>query len=306
MWLVTRRLLPSESWKRDPAETKALLRSSLNVFAANVCTVVVTQSDALVVSVSRDPKLAVQFVISRKAIDLVCLFATHISNSVMPALAHLHGAGDAKRMRTVSTLSLKVALSVALVGVGGAFLLNHSFVSLWVGEAFWAGSNLTGLLCLGGLTQVLTGALYSLLFAYGDISGASRPRIWEAILRLPLAFILGKEFGTLGVAVAAFLASVPTTIGLQSLRLLKKLDLARMEALGGALRFSAIIVIPTMAGWLGMAMLGDMGPALNLIFWGSGYGTVCAVLLLVFNRDLRSLAGDSIARIRGWLTKGSG
>jgi len=79
-----------------------------------------------------------------------------------------------------------------------------------------------------------------------------------------------------------------------------------MEALGSALKFSTIVVIPTVAAWLGMATLGHMRPLPNVIFWGSAYEIVCAVLLLVFNRDLRSLAGDLIARIYGWLPKRSG
>lgn len=296
MWVILRRLIPRGSSSRDPAETKTLLRSSLNVFAANACSVLAMQSDALIVAIARDPGLAARFTITRKAVDLICLFATHIANCVLPALAHLRGTGDAKRMQRFSSLSLKVSSSVALVGLGGVFLLNHSFVRLWVGEGLWGGNGLTALFCVGGLLQVLATALSSLLVAFGDIVKASRTRIWEAALRVPLALILGSQLGMLGVAIAALLAALPTTIALQARQLAGHFELTLGRSLAGALRFWALVGLPTAALWAGMTISGELRPILNFFVYGAIQVIACAATLLMFDRDLRSLVGEFVAR----------
>ncbi len=298
MQMIVRRLLPRGPNPRDPAETRALLRPSLSMFAASVCTVLATQSDALVVAVSRDPVLSAQFTITRKSADVMALFATHIANSVMPGLAHLRGSGDSARMQRFVTLSLKVSSAVALVGMGGVLLLNHSFVNLWVGGSLWGGAGLTFLFCVGGMLQVLTSALFSLLVAYGEIVGTSKARIWEAVVRLPLAYALGGRFGMLGVAVAAVLGALPTTVALQAKQLASTLGIPLGAAVLRGLRFGGAIALPTAAQWLIMNAVGAMRPWLFLVVHGVMYVVLCAVTLLALDRDLRWLAGELIGRLR--------
>ena len=134
----------------------------------------------------------------------------NISAALMPGLAHLAAEGDNKKLRKYMINSIKTTFIVGMYGAGGIFLLNKSFVSLWVGDEFFAGTLFTTLIIISGLFYVLNAAVYNNLFANGKISIVSKASMLESLATIPLSIAFCYFGGINGIVLAAILAVLPT------------------------------------------------------------------------------------------------
>ena len=94
------------------------------------------------------------------------------------------------------SLLLVIPLAIGLIG------FSRSAITLWVGEAQYAGDIFTGALALFAITQVLIHLNCIVMVAYGDIRVMSIFFLFSGIMKLILAFWLGHLIGLKGVMIA--------------------------------------------------------------------------------------------------------
>jgi O-antigen/teichoic acid export membrane protein len=217
------------------------------------------QSDTLIVAAMIDPVYTTILVFSKKASELVNTMVVQISAALMPSLAHLVGEEDYTKLRKHMVGSIKLTFILGLFGAGGIFLLNKSFVSLWVGDGFFAGTLFTILITVYGLLYVLNVAFYNNLFANDKILIVSKASMFESLIRIPLSIAFCYFGGINGIILAAILATLPTSFLIQTRHFLKLINFSWLQSLKSLLRIFINGIIPIFISWLSIFIWNPTG-----------------------------------------------
>lgn len=134
---------------------------------------------------------------------------THMSwvpgDSGLVGLANLAGEDKPDRLRAAVTALLRVYLTLVTAGVCAVLAVNAPFVHGWLGPELFGGLPLN--LVIGSLMLVLT--MVHGLAAVGSVLGhrvqVGAVTLGAALVQVPLAFVLARAFGLIGVPLAAIL-----------------------------------------------------------------------------------------------------
>ena len=252
-------------------------------------------SYALVVTALGAPALVPVFICTAKLSQLLTNLAWILPDSGLVGLASIHGEGRVERVREVARGMLRLLLTLA----GGVACLqlafNPAFVQVWVGEEFFGGLWLNGLLAM---TVVLSSLVHGLSIIESVLGW--RLQIGGAVLvggalQLGMALLLGRTWGLRGVAAAALISALLTTLptGLFLLRRSTGLSVAWLVSdvvVPWARRASPLIVAAFLIGlWQRDAVWTPVG--------------LTVVLGLTYLWWTRSIYDDLPLppRVRGWL-----
>lgn len=149
------------------------------------------------------------FIITQKLYDIANKVVSQVVNVSRPYLAGLFGRKDMETL--MSTYSALQALTVLVSSFFATiiFLINKQFISLWVGESFFAGDDVNLFMALNFCLQaavlpnrvLLASTFYKIRF-HASI------RFIEGAVNLLLSILLARHMGMAGVV----LASVITTV----------------------------------------------------------------------------------------------
>lgn len=135
-----------------------------------------------------------------------------LTDNAAPALNELYGrraipqlTGAYLRLLRYSLL-LVIPLAIGLIG------FNRHAITLWVGQAQYAGALLTVGLAAFAITQVVSHLNAIVLVAYGDVRVMGLLFLCSGVAKVILAFGLGKAIGLGGVMLANALADIPVSI----------------------------------------------------------------------------------------------
>tara|TARA_B110000305_G_C19239499_1_gene539184 strand:- start:174 stop:860 length:687 start_codon:yes stop_codon:yes gene_type:complete len=167
-----------------------------------------------------------------------------ISSSLMPSLAHLSGEGNREKLIKYIKKIIIISIKFSVFGIGGIFLLNKLFVTLWVGSEYYAGPLFTLIICLSGFVFILNTAIYNAIFADGKIITTAKSAILEAVIRIPLSVLLCYYWGINGVVLAVLLSVLPTSFLIQTKSLIKILNLSFINSLKSFLGILFKSIIP--------------------------------------------------------------
>ena len=296
LWWWIRRNLPHKSLCFERSTFRDLFRQSSWVFVSRLSNTAATQSDNLIVAAMIDPRLTTILVLTKKSSEIITTIAARIPSAFMPSLAHLSGETDITKLRRYMLGVLKISLMVGLFGVGGIFLLNEQFVRLWVGDEFYGGTLLTGLICVSGFIFVFNTAIYNNIFAKGKISTASKATMLEAIVRVPLSIALCYYFGIKGVVLAAIIAVLPTSLWIQIRCFLKILNLRWNQALQSLSIVLFKSSIPIVAGLLLRTFWTPNG-LIEFIAFGAIYSIFGLIFYVLVDPDLRQFVAGVFNRL---------
>jgi O-antigen/teichoic acid export membrane protein len=156
------------------------------------------------------------FIITQKLYDIANKVVSQVVNVSRPYLASLFGRKDMKTL--LSTYSALQALTILVSSFFATiiFLINKQFISLWVGESFFAGDDVNLFMALNFCLQaavlpnrvLLASTFYKIRF-HASI------RFIEGAVNLSLSILLAQYMGMAGVV----LASVITTVIFSNLML---------------------------------------------------------------------------------------
>jgi len=228
LWWWLRNNLPLKSLCFKQSLFRDLFRPSSWVFMSRLSNVAATQSDSLIVATMIDPRLTTTLVLTKKSSDIITIIASRISSAFMPSLAHLSGEKDLGMVKLKQFMlgMMKISLIIGIFGVGGVFLLNKEFVRLWVGQDYYGGALLTGLICVSGFIIICNTIVSNSIFAKGKIRTTAKASMLEAIVRVPLSIALCYYFGIKGVVLAGIIAVLPTSLLMQTRCLFRILNLS--------------------------------------------------------------------------------
>ena len=169
-------------------------------------------SYALVITALGAPVLVPVFVCTAKLSQLLTNLSWVLPDSGLVGLAQIHGEGRVERVREVAGGMLSLLLVLAGGVVCLQLALNPAFVHLWVGAEFFGGLRLNILLA----ALVMLSSLVHGLNVVESVLGF-RLRVGVAVLiggavQFGLALLLGRWWGLQGVAAAALVSALLTTL----------------------------------------------------------------------------------------------
>jgi O-antigen/teichoic acid export membrane protein len=288
LWLWISKNLPPKSLRFELSYFKDLLGQSSWVFIDRLSKTASMQSDKLIVAVMIDPLYTTMLVFSKKASDLLNTIVMNISAALMPGLAHLAAEGDNKKLRKYMINSIKTTFIVGMYGAGGIFLLNKSFVSLWVGDEFFAGTLFTTLIIISGLFYVLNAAVYNNLFANGKISIVSKASMLESLATIPLSIAFCYFGGINGIVLAAILAVLPTSFLIQTRYFLKLINFSWHQSIRSISRIFIMAMIPICLTWL-ISLIWMPTKILEFIFFALLYSLINIGFYYYTNKDFQQI-----------------
>jgi len=214
------------------------------VFFSRLSKKTVSQADNLIVASILDPSYTTTLSFSKKSSNLMSTIMIQISSSLMPSLAHLSGEGNREKLIKYIKKIIIISIKFSVFGIGGIFLLNKLFVTLWVGSEYYAGPLFTLIICLSGFVFILNTAIYNAIFADGKIITTAKSAILEAVIRIPLSVLLCYYWGINGVVLAVLLSVLPTSFLIQTKSLIKILNLSFINSLKSFLGILFKSIIP--------------------------------------------------------------
>lgn len=286
-WTCYRSLSMRPRWDRKTLS--ALSRLSGYQFAAQLAGTLKTSMDPFIVGTMLGPETAGAYALTLRAHDTVRMFATSLTGSIGPALSHLFGEGQAARFRQVLLLVFRMMVVIGMIGYGGVFALNHSFVRVWAGEAWFAGQAPNVLAAVWGLVFLLTIPAFDGLYSRGEFVTLSRVAWFESIVRLPLIIGLLWAVGLWG-APAAGLATQCLAFGVPiTIAALRRADFTNAEIRKG--------VRPALAPALALFILAVSFPFLfnhaeswlEFVWQAILYASIALGLVAALDRGLLSL-----------------
>jgi O-antigen/teichoic acid export membrane protein len=160
----------------------------------------VAGTDLLIIARFLGPATVVVYSTTSKLITVLQNQPQTLAAVALPGLSHMKTSEPRERILQATT-SLTQAM---LLLVGGVFCIilsiNQQFVTLWLGERFFGGMQLTTILLLNFLVRQIDYTLAIALFAFGYEKFIALRALIEGIVGVALASLLVRHFELAGVA----------------------------------------------------------------------------------------------------------
>ena len=191
--------------KRSEVRRVALFSSAL--FGIQVAGVVKLQSDEIVIGSALPVRFVSPYSLARRISGLPGSLAYQLVQVILPLASRLHAEGDMGRLRAVMLSGLR--LTTAAFSVIGCPLIIFAapFLRAWVGQKFASAAEITVLLTVAALMQVM------MLPVSAALQGMARHRplvifaLAGASLNLALSIVLVGPVGVRGVALGTLIAT---------------------------------------------------------------------------------------------------
>jgi O-antigen/teichoic acid export membrane protein len=270
-------------------ELPALAKLISYTFFSRAAGVISANLDSVMVARVLGTAIAPILDVTRKVPDTSRMLTERPAIAMIPGLAHVMGSGQVAKAKELLLRFFRALIWFLFLIVGGLVAFNHSFVKLWVGEKFFAGANISILLCVVLLISVFSNSLSNICFSLGDIKGTSRAGVFQSIANIFFAYAGIKLWGLLGLVLAP-LAGVFLVSGWYYPRVLRRLiGMNRRDALDIASEAAKVGSISIVA----IALFSTQSPST----WFS-FGLVVAAYSIVYICSL--LAISSMARKEGF------
>lgn len=170
-----------------------------------------TQVNSYITTVVLNPTATTVLKFTQTVPDFSKLFVTRLANSTAPIVPNLLGQEDYLKLKYVlSRLFYSVMYIIGLILVG-FFILNHSFIKLWVGDSYYGGDLMNGLVLILLLLSVFSEVTSQIVFSLGNIKKNSLLFFIQGAIYIPMAIFFVKNYNLNGILVAGILAHLFTT-----------------------------------------------------------------------------------------------
>ena len=223
-----------------------LLKLLSYTFFSRASGIISNNIDLIFVSRFLGPEIVTSYALSKKPIALSQEFINQPVVAFQPVISHMYGSSEIDKLRKSLSRLIIILIWISVFIIGGMISFNSEFVSLWVGESLFVGSNLNLIICLGATIMIFTQSAGYFSISLGDIKRNSVFSALQALLYLPLMYFGLKYFGLYGLVFAHIISMIITTtwyhpISVQRLIKLSSYDLKNIFI---QTLFSLIIGIP--------------------------------------------------------------
>lgn len=167
-----------------------------------------TQSENLLIGLILGPAAVVPLTVTRRGADVLRNMIDMMTHASFGAFSHLFASPERTKAPSVYHELTHLRASIAVVAAAGYMSLNHIFVKIWVGEAYYAGWAVTALIALNFLLSGQSYLVNSLYRATGHITTGAVLLICEAACRVPLAALGAAHIGLAGPQAAGIVTSI--------------------------------------------------------------------------------------------------
>ncbi len=297
VWFARVRLWP----RFDRVELRAISGLATWTLVGRTGGVLLERMDALLIAWIISPSASAVLVLTGRVFEIVRLAAGRIAPALTPGLASLAGEQRLDRFGEVTRLGAGAIASLLAVGVAGTAALNEVFMALWVGPELFGGQLLTLAFAAMTILTVMLSYAGHALFAVGAIKETAVLGLAEAIIKLPLQWLLTVTLGLVGMPLAACVAMV----GVRGTTFPRLLARALSEPIAGQFRFWArVVALPTAAigaghlVWIGVGLVPFVWTWLTFALAACAVGAVAVAGTYAVDPAFRGLVGRLTARVR--------
>ncbi len=286
------------------AWAKEMLVVSPATAAGGIAYALATQSENALVGVLLGPELVPVLALTRKGADVLRALLDTISYGIYGGFAHLVASSERARVLCVRSEVGALRLSLAVV-LGAAYLAaNRSFVTVWVGPAYFGGPLLTAL--IAGQMIFVSGAYFAnyIYRACGQVVKGSLFLVVECVCRLPLMAVLVTTLGLVGIPLAAIATSL-VALTVTNRLFVKEVSSYALSPERARLR---VVVVRVLIAAGGIAMCAAPAPPswAFALFVGGLVASVGAWLLVVVDPRLAGLRSQLVTAMRRPLARRGG
>ncbi|MDT8447094.1 MAG: oligosaccharide flippase family protein [bacterium] len=233
---------------------KSLLGFSFQTFTSKFSQHAYTYINIFVIAQLLGAAAIAVYVLSLKLTNFSKFIVPRISAIGFPSYARLLAEGNLERMGEVLLKLYRFSLRFGLLLSGSIFFLNGVFVAHWVGAEQYAGFTFTLLAAAFCFKESLVAIFYQTVFATREITWANRVIVFEALLNLGLAYVMGQYWGVTGVLAATLIS---TGLASTSYLVFKSLQLAGLRLSDLITTSPAVLLksLPSLAALYGGAWL---------------------------------------------------
>src|SRR6266540_4205001 len=242
-WVLVKQFVPGFGVARPARpEVTSLLTMSAWLSGGTVLTHVLLHSDMLILAIVVSPAAVTTYAVTEYAARTALGVFDFTVGSAMPGLGGVIGQRQFERAAQIRA-ELMALTWLFVTAVGATILLwNRSFLSLWVGGHFYAGTwaNLL-IVCITLQTAFIRSDSYIL-----DAALQPRSRVIvtavAAALTIPASLVMTRAWGLVGLCVAIFLGRLVQTIA-YPLLVARCLERAQSFPLGRIARPAAVTAL---------------------------------------------------------------
>lgn len=194
---------------------KAMFRFGAQAMFIQVAVQAVLRSDGIVIGYLRGAVAVSIYYTTQMPTLIGYTIVNRLTENAMPAINELYARGEKDHLRDIFLRLSRYTLILVVLLLIGFLLFNKLVVTLWVGEAQYAGNSTNTALTLFAVMIAAGYVGNAFVMAKGRIRTLSYLSLGESIIHLTLAFWLGHYWGLAGVAWGSVIAHIPTFFYLQ-------------------------------------------------------------------------------------------
>ncbi|MEO0272968.1 MAG: hypothetical protein ABIM30_07765 [candidate division WOR-3 bacterium] len=199
--------------------------SDISFSAISRFAVLITQNlDQILIAKFMGTGAVPAYVFSSRGMNLCSTFMTRIGHAIAPGLSNLFGEGNKNKIIFITNHLLDFTAFM----IGGficLFLsLNRSFVLLWVGENFFVGTILSGLMVFSVALSVLKSILHTIILNSGEIKFSLTVQAADAFLIGITMLVLIPKFGYFGALIPFIVIPLICSIPLYGIKIINLLS----------------------------------------------------------------------------------
>jgi O-antigen/teichoic acid export membrane protein len=201
-------------WERPSVtDLRVLLGHGIGAWFGTFGWQIIAASNSIVITYIGHPEWVPVYFCTYKLSGLLTQLGWVLPDSGLIGLAQLQGERPGSE-RLAQRVGALLQLHLLLAGGSACIVLalNPAFVTRWVGESFFAGSSINGILAAGIVLSSVVHGCMTVSAVLGRRMIVGMATLVNAGLQVVCAVVLGHRLGLLGVAAAALLSAAMTTL----------------------------------------------------------------------------------------------
>ena len=191
------------SWRIPPwADVRALFKEGTGAWIGGWGWRLISATDGLVLAMLGQPAAVTALACTSKLSAALVQLSWVPCDSGLIGLANLAGERQEPRLRQTIVVMVRVYLALAGAAACVVLAVNPAFVSRWVGGQQFAGGKANALLAFVAIAMTFAHALAVVASVLGQRLQIGVATFGAGVAHVALAFLLGWQFGIIGVVLA--------------------------------------------------------------------------------------------------------
>jgi O-antigen/teichoic acid export membrane protein len=186
---------------------KDYLSLSPSIFLSKLGGALAGNIEPTLIAMFISPQASVYYSITSKAGTILKSFFDRLNGILFPSFSHLYATDGIIKLKELILKLLKVLFPVMISVFATYFLINKSFITIWVGIHNYLGDLVTLLISISLILSFLSNLFCYMLTTLGEIKYSNNVFFFESLFKVLLLYIFLKFFGVIGLSLAVIVTS---------------------------------------------------------------------------------------------------